>query len=79
MTTKYPAQVIEMSNGKTVTVLKSDGSSLYLTRDCAAAIDRADRYPDADRTLYVVEAAQHEHFCNVFEILDRQGCKEVPF
>ena len=52
-------------------MVKSDGSTLYLTRDCAAAIDRADRYPDMDRMLYVVETAQYEHFSNVFQTLDR--------
>ena len=60
-----------MPNGKRVTVVKSDGSTLYLTRDCAAAIHRADRYPDMERMLYVVETAQYEHFSNVFQTLDR--------
>ena len=64
-------KVMEMPNGKRVTVVKSDGSTLYVTRDCAAAMDRARRYADVDRMLYVVESAQHEHFSNVFQILDR--------
>ena len=64
-------KVMEMPNGKRVTVVKSDGSTLYVTRDCAAAIDRADRYPDMKRMLYVVESAQYEHFSNVFQTLDR--------
>ena len=64
-------RVMEMPNGKRVTVVKSDGSTLYVTRDCAAAMDRARRYADVDRMLYVVESAQHEHFSNVFQILDR--------
>ena len=63
--------VMEMPNGKRVTVVKSDGSTLYVTRDCAAAMDRARRYAGVDRMLYVVESAQHEHFSNVFQILDR--------
>ena len=60
-----------MPNGKRVTVVKSDGSTLYVTRDCAAARDRARRYADMDRMLYVVESAQHEHFSSVFQILER--------
>eukprot|EP00094_Tigriopus_californicus_P012243 TCALIF_11833-PA protein Name:"Similar to RARS2 Probable arginine--tRNA ligase, mitochondrial (Homo sapiens)" AED:0.03 eAED:0.03 QI:0/-1/0/1/-1/1/1/0/586 len=70
-------QVIPMTIGKNqlerdVTILKTDGSSLYITRDIAAAIDRAQKYA-FDRMLYVVENGQTEHFQHLFAILKRLG------
>lgn len=44
-----------------VSVIKSDGSTLYLTRDIAAAIDRFTKH-DFDRMFYVVENGQNDHF-----------------
>ena len=55
---------------KNVIVRKSDGSSLYITRDIAAAIDRKQQF-DFDKMIYVVEKAQSEHFKNLFSILDK--------
>ncbi|XP_060534735.1 probable arginine--tRNA ligase, mitochondrial [Cylas formicarius] len=54
-------EVTELGNQRSATVVKSDGSSLYLTRDIAAAIDRYRRY-DFDRMYYVVENGQSDHF-----------------
>ncbi|CAH1112645.1 unnamed protein product [Psylliodes chrysocephalus] len=51
-----------------VTVLKSDGSSLYLTRDIAAALDRYKRY-NFDRMYYVVDNSQSDHFYALKNIL----------
>lgn len=70
-------QVIPLTIGKNqlerdVTILKTDGSSLYITRDIAAAIDRAQKY-DFDRMLYVVENGQSEHFLHLFSILEKLG------
>ncbi len=65
--------VIDLGDGKVTTVVKSDGSSLYLTRDFAAAVDRANRYPDMDRMLYVVEVGQQEHFSWLFRVLRAAG------
>ena len=42
-------------------VLKSDGTTLYLTRDIAALIDRVVKYK-LNRIHYVVENGQHMHF-----------------
>ncbi|XP_076112703.1 putative arginine--tRNA ligase, mitochondrial isoform X2 [Mytilus galloprovincialis] len=50
----------EKDNIKAV-VQKSDGSTLYLTRDIAAVLDRHKRY-NFDRTHYVVEDGQDLHF-----------------
>lgn len=51
-----------------VTVLKSDGSSLYLSRDIAAAIDRFKKY-NFDKMLYVVDNSQSNHFHDLKNIL----------
>ena len=60
------------NNVKDVTIRKSDGSSLYLTRDIAAALDRK-RMFDFNKMLYVVETAQSDHFKNLFNILSVMG------
>lgn len=54
--------------------MKSDGSSLYLSRDLAAALDRFRRFR-FDRMLYVVEKAQSDHFTALKTILTKMGCQ----
>jgi arginyl-tRNA synthetase len=54
-------------------VRKSDGATLYGTRDIVAAMDRFDRY-GFDRMLYVVDVAQEQHFRQLFASLERIGC-----
>lgn len=48
-------------NDKSYPMLKSDGTTLYLTRDIAAIFDRFRKY-NFDESLYVVENGQHDHF-----------------
>ena len=55
-----------------VSIQKSDGSSLYLTRDCAAAMHR-DRKYNFERMIYVVENGQTDHFVNLFNTLRLMG------
>ena len=55
-----------------VPLLKKDGSSLYLSRDVAAAIDRKRSF-DFDHMLYVVENGQRDHFVNLKRILKSLG------
>jgi len=65
-------------------VLKSDGTSLYATRDLAAAIWRKNNYK-FDKNLYVVAYQQNLHFKQVFKVLELMGkdwandCVHVPF
>ncbi|MCL2675396.1 MAG: arginine--tRNA ligase [Firmicutes bacterium] len=65
-------------------ILKSDGASLYATRDLAAAIYRKNAY-DFNQNLYVVAYQQNLHFRQVFKVLEMMGfdwaggCKHVPF
>ena len=65
--------VVELERSK-VTVRKSDGSGLYISRDIAAALDRAARFK-FDRMFYVVDNSQATHFNNLFEILRKLKCE----
>ncbi|EHB05058.1 Putative arginyl-tRNA synthetase, mitochondrial [Heterocephalus glaber] len=66
------------------TVMRSDGTSLYATRDLAAAIDRMDRY-NFDTMIYVADKGQQKHFQQLFQMLKIMGydwaerCQHVPF
>lgn len=53
-------------------ILKSDGSSLYATRDLAAAIYRKNTY-DFYKCLYVVAYQQNLHFKQIFKVLELMG------
>nr|XP_035950700.1 probable arginine--tRNA ligase, mitochondrial isoform X5 [Halichoerus grypus] len=66
------------------TVMRGDGTSLYATRDLAAAIDRMDKY-NFDTMIYVTDKGQKKHFQQVFQMLQIMGydwaerCQHVPF
>ncbi|XP_062953808.1 probable arginine--tRNA ligase, mitochondrial [Cynocephalus volans] len=66
------------------TVMRNDGTSLYATRDLAAAIDRMDKY-NFDTMIYVTDKGQKKHFHQVFQMLKIMGyewaerCQHVPF
>ncbi|CAG0886793.1 unnamed protein product [Cyprideis torosa] len=49
-----------LPDGNKAVLAKSDGTSLYLTRDLAAAADRWKRF-SFDRMYYVVDASQSKH------------------
>ena len=53
-------------------ILKSDGTSLYATRDMAAAQYRKNTY-DFDKCLYVVAYQQNLHFKQFFKVLQLMG------
>ena len=53
-------------------ILRSDGASLYATRDLAAAIYRHDTY-HFYKCLYVVAYQQNLHFSQVFKVLELMG------
>lgn len=53
-------------------ILRSDGASLYATRDLAAAIYRKNTY-DFCKCLYVVAYQQNLHFKQVFKVLELMG------
>ena len=65
-------------------ILRSDGATLYATRDLAAAIYRHDTY-HFDKCLYVVAYQQDLHFRQIFRVLEKMGyewakdCVHVAF
>jgi len=61
--------------GKAV-VKKKDGTSLYLTRDIGAAIERVEKY-HFDRMIYVVASQQDLHLAQLFKIEELMGRKDI--
>ncbi len=57
---------------KKVTVLRPDGTSLYMTQDIATAILKFEKY-GLNRSIYVVGSEQEHHFECLFEILKALG------
>jgi arginyl-tRNA synthetase len=53
-------------------VLKSDGSTIYATRDIAAALYRKETY-DFDKCIYVTSAGQSLHFAQWFKVVELMG------
>ncbi len=53
-------------------ILKRDGSTLYPTRDIAAAIYRKETF-DFDKCIYVTSAGQSLHFAQWFKVLELMG------
>lgn len=53
-------------------ILRSDGASLYATRDLAAAFYRKNTY-NFDKCLYVVAYQQDLHFKQLFKVLELMG------
>ena len=53
-------------------IQKNDGSTLYMTRDLAAAIYRKKTY-DFDKCIYVVASQQNLHFQQWFKVIELMG------
>ncbi len=53
-------------------ILKSDGTTLYPTRDIAAAVYRQGEY-HFDKAIYVTSAAQSLHFAQWFKVVELMG------
>lgn len=80
------AQVVDLSdvNMPPCIILKSDGATIYATRDIAAALYRHRTY-DFYKNIYVVGIPQSLHFKQIFEVMKRagwewsKGCEHVGF
>lgn len=68
------ATIVDLSeyNMPPCLVLKSDGSTIYHTRDLAAALYRKETY-DFDKCIYVTSAGQSLHFAQLFKVLELMG------
>ncbi|MFD2117644.1 arginine--tRNA ligase [Paenibacillus yanchengensis] len=68
------AQLVDLSafNMSPALILKKDGSSLYHTRDIAAAIYRQKTY-HFDQAIYVTDYAQNLHFEQWFKVIELMG------
>jgi len=69
---------------RTLPVLRSDGTTLYATKDLALAAVKFDQYHIA-RSIYVVDSAQSFYFQQVFKVLELMGfpqaaeCRHLPY
>lgn len=63
---------LEQYNLGTCLIQKSDGTSLYATRDIAACIDRYNTY-HFDKMIYVTAVQQKLHFQQFFKVLELLG------
>ena len=67
------ATVVPMGEDKIPAIIKkSDGTSLYITRDIAALLDRKETY-NFDEILYVVGGEQSLHFEQLKTIITKMG------
>jgi arginyl-tRNA synthetase len=60
---------------------KQDGTSLYISRDIAALLDRKRRY-NFSKAVYVVDSSQRSHFVRLYEtvkLLDKSSCDNMTF
>ena len=63
---------LEKWNMPVCLILKRDGSTLYPTRDIAAAVYRKNEY-DFDKAIYITSAAQSLHFAQWFKVVELMG------
>lgn len=54
-------------------VLRSDGTSVYITQDLGTAIERFKEYPKTSQMIYTVGNEQDYHFKVLFKILEKLG------
>lgn len=86
MTKSEGAEIVDLEeyNMPPALITKKDGSSLYITRDIAAAMYRKKHY-DFDKNIYVVGAPQQLHFKQWMKIIELMGhewakdCVHVDF
>lgn len=54
-------------------LLRSDGTSVYITQDIGTAVQRFTEYPNLSQLIYVVGNEQDYHFKVLFKILEKLG------
>lgn len=69
---------------RTLPILRSDGTTLYATKDLALAAVKFDQF-HVDHSVYVVDARQSFYFQQIFKILELMGfaqaarCRHLPY
>jgi len=84
--TSEGAQIVDLSEQglSPALITKQDGSTLYITRDIAAALYRKEHY-DFEKNLYIVASQQNLHFQQLIKIVELLGlewakdCVHIPF
>lgn len=66
------SMVIDLGDLGKFIVLKSDGSTLYQTRDIAAVFDRIEKY-NPEKIIYVVASEQNDYFIKLNAALKKIG------
>ena len=76
LVTSQGAQIVDLSeinpNLTPAMIKRTDGATLYMTRDLAAAVYRKETY-DFAKSLYVVGGEQREHFVQMKAVLSLMG------
>ncbi|MFJ7914249.1 MULTISPECIES: arginine--tRNA ligase [unclassified Lysinibacillus] len=78
------AYVVEIDNMPPCLITKTDGATLYATRDLAASFYRKQQY-DPKKIFYVVGNEQSLHFKQLFNVIEKMGydwakdLQHVPF
>ncbi len=71
------ATIVDFGDDKPALIKRSDGATLYITRDLAALFDRKRRY-NFDEILYVVGNEQALHFEHIKKIVEMMGYDFAP-
>jgi len=71
---KEDGSTVVCCNNQEITILKNDNSTLYLTRDIAAAIRRYEHY-GSENLLYVVDNSQSKHFYSLKSLVTQINSK----
>ncbi|MCJ7623043.1 MAG: arginine--tRNA ligase [Anaerolineaceae bacterium] len=69
---------------RVMVVLRSDGTSLYSTKDLALAVQKFEEY-ELERSIYIIDVRQSLHFQQIFKTLEIMGlpwadrCYHLPY
>ncbi len=64
---------LEKETYRSYVVLRSDGTSLYATKDLPLAILKFQEYPDLARSIYVIDVRQSLYMQQIFKTLEVMG------
>ncbi len=70
------AIIVELPDGQKITLIRKDGTSVYITQDLGTAESRFKRF-NPEKLIYVVGVEQEFHFKTLFKILEMLGFERV--